>query len=143
MKIRFAWNTEREIAVIPGNYFESAVLSEDMVCPDTAGRDQFLSGGRILTGKRLSGSGRSQCYAGSGNIETADSLWVPLNEKTAALSFGIHTDMFLGQGLLAAGLELILSTEDGETTHIPLNRPDVKIAWPSRGNFLVTVLLNQ
>ena len=143
MKCCIEWNAQKEIEVAPGNYFESIVRAGDVTCPDTTGRDEFLLAGVIMPGKRLAGSGRSQCYSCAdipGAIEAAPSNWVTLTNDLSEVSFKINTDIILDPGLLAAGLSLDIATASGTAVHIPLNSSDVQIDWQSRGTFVVTVL---
>ncbi|SMC92561.1 hypothetical protein [Sporomusa malonica] len=142
MKCCFEWSAQKEIEITPNNYFESIVLAGDAICPDTAGRDEFLLAGVIMPGKRLAGSGRSKCYSladMSGAIEAAPSIWVALKNDLSEISFKINTDIILDPGLLASSLSLDIATVSGTATHIPLNRSDVRIDWQSRGTFVVTV----
>ncbi|TWH46468.1 MULTISPECIES: hypothetical protein [Sporomusa] len=142
MKCYFDWNTQKEIKVVPGNYFENIALAGDTLCPDTAGRDEFLLAGVIPPAKRLAGSGRSNRYSFAdilGAIEAAPSIGIILPNDLSEISFLINTDIILDPGLLAASLSLDIATVSGMTTRIPLNRSDVRIDWQSRGTFVVTV----
>ncbi|MDF2874317.1 MAG: hypothetical protein K0R22_1000 [Sporomusa sp.] len=145
MKCCFEWNAQQDIAVTPGNYFESTVLAGDNLYPEATGRDEFQFAGLIKPGKRLAGSGRSKCYSreemdtGSGVIEAAPSAWVEFKGDPSKLLFRISTDIILDPGCLAACLSLDIATEGGTAIHIPLNLPDIQIDWQSRGTFIVRV----
>jgi len=144
MKYYFDWNTQKEIVVVPSNYFESTALAGNTLYPATAGRDEFLLAGIIPPDKRLAGSGRSNRYSTSGMseaIEAAPSIGITLPNDLSEISFLINTDIILDPGLLAASVSLDIATVSGTTTHIPLNRSDVRIDWQSRGTFVVTVPL--
>jgi len=144
MKYYFDWNTQKEINVVSSNYFESTALAGNTLCPDTAGRDEFLLTGVIPPAKRLAGSGRSNRYSVadmSGAIEAAPSIGIIIPNNLSEISFLIKTNIILDPGLLAASVSLDIATVSGMTTHIPLNRSDVRIDWQSRGTFVVTVPL--
>jgi hypothetical protein len=142
MKCCFEWNALREIGIAPNNYFASIVLAGNTPYPATAGLDEYLFAGIVLPGKRLAGCGRSKryhCVDRSGALEAAPSNWVVIKNNPMEITFKINTDLILDPGLLAASLSLDIANANGTTTHIPLNRSDVRIDWQSRGTFVITV----
>lgn len=145
MKYYFEWSAQKDISVVPGNYFESMALLGDTLYPDTGGRDEFQLAGLIMLGKRFAASGRNKSYsskdvsANQAIIEAAPPSWVSFTNDTAEIAFTIDTDIFLDPGLLASCLRLDITKESETAIHIPLNRSDVRIDWPSRGTFVVTL----
>lgn len=145
MKYCFEWDAQKSIDVIPGNYFESIIMTGRDMYIAKAGRDEFQLAGVIMPGRRLAGFGRNRFYyaqnvpAGLEAVEAAPSIWVDIANDISALAFKINTDIILDPGLLASCLSLRIEKEDGMMATIALNRPDVRIDWPSRGTFVVTI----
>lgn len=150
MLYNFAWKAEKGIDVNPGDYFSTAILDDEKVLSDTAGRDDFKLNGLILPGKRIAGFGRTKSYsldtmpAGLGPVEAEPSKMVNLpQEYSSKVTFQIDTNIILDQGMLAQYLYLDVIQKDGANLQIPLSRPDVEISWPSRGHYIVTVPMRQ
>lgn len=146
MNYYFSWKAEQGIDINPGDYFETAILANEKILPETIGRDEYKLNGLLLPGKRVAGFGRTKTYslenmpAGLGPIEAEPSEIVILEgHELPKVDFQINTNIILDQGMLAQYLYLDVLREDGISTQIPLNRPDVSIIWKSRGNYIVTV----
>jgi len=140
----FEIKAERGIDINPGDYFETAVLVNGKTLPGTEGRDDFNLNALLLPGKRVAGFGRRRSYAlqdlpaGLSALEVAPSEKVHLG-NAEALAFKICTNVILDQGVLAHRLSLGVAKNGGPLREIPLNCPDVKIDWQSRGIFVITV----
>jgi len=148
MNYNFEWKAEKGIDVNPGDYFETAVLLDENILPETVGRDEFRLNGLLLPGKRIAGFGRTKTYslenmpAGLGAIEAEPSVMVDLpKDHLSKIAFQIATNIILDQGLLTQCLCLNVIQGDGTSVEIPLSRPDVAISWQSRGNYIATVQL--
>lgn len=145
MKYYFEWSAQKDIDVRPGNYFESMVMTKENIYMAAAGHDEFQLAGMVMPGKRFAGFGRSRFYqlreghADAEAIEAAPSAWVDIGDDITEMAFKINTDIILDPGLLASCLSLGIAKEGGLVTNIPLNRPDIRIDWQSRGTFIVTV----
>jgi hypothetical protein len=135
---------DREFDVFPGSYFAVAVLADGAVLPETQGRDEFTFAASLPAGKRVAGFGRRRTYfPPDGNpagktLEAAPSLafsW----EEPRDLAFRLTTNIFLDQGLIARHLTLRLATDGAPARAIPLSNPSVRIDWPGRGTFVVSV----
>jgi len=137
MKYCFEWIAQKDIEVIPGNYFESTVLVGDTMDPNTVGRDEFRLASLIKSGKCLAGFGRKSAHLGL--MEAAPSNWVAIKSHISEISFKINTDIIHCPGQLASYLSLDIATDGGTATNIPLDRSDVRIDWPSRGTFVVSI----
>lgn len=148
MDYYFAWKAEKGIDIQPGDYFETAILADGKMLPETVGHDEYKLSGLLLPGKRIAGFGRIKAYslesmpAGLGAIEAEPSAMTTLQENMLPiLSFQIVTNIILDQGLLAQYLSLDVIKPDGTSVQLLLSRPDVAISWQSRGNYIVTVQL--
>lgn len=136
--------TDQGIDVIPGCYFETALLVNDILMPETAGRDEFQLHTLLLPNKRVAGLGRNRTYlltdlpAGLSACEAAPSESFALN-GTDNLAIRIKTNIFLDQGLLAHHLNLCITKDGRPYREFSLNSPAVEIAWPVRGTFIVTI----
>lgn len=121
MSYYFEWKAQKDIRILPGNYFESTLLLPEEI--DSPGSlEAFPSACVIQSGKRLAAAG---CRIAISNQE---------------VSFRIDTNIFLDPGLLAASLRLDISTDSQPVLSIPLSLPSVRINWPERGIFVVTGL---
>ncbi|WP_371365128.1 hypothetical protein SRRS_00300 [Sporomusa rhizae] len=145
MNYYFSWKAEKGIDVNPGDYFETAIIADEKILPETVGRDEYNLGGMLLPEKRVAGFGRVKTYnlgnlpAGLGPIEAEPSKKVVLQEDILPkVAFRIATNIILDQGLLAQYLCLDVTRDDGTSIQIPLSRPDVAISWQSRGDYIVT-----
>jgi len=128
----------QEFDVFPGSYFTTAILADGTVLPETEGRDEFTFPAALSPGKRVAGFGRQKIYASGESPEAAPSQLFPW-EDAQDFTFRITTNIFLDQGLLSRHLTLCIARDGLPALDIPLSRPDVKIAWPNRGTFVVNV----
>ncbi len=145
MNYYFSWKAEKGIDINPGDYFETAILTDETILPETVGRDEYKLDGLLLPEKRVAGFGRKKTYSlenmptGLGPIEAEPSELVVLQEDVLPkIAFRIATNVILDQGLLAQYLCLDVIRGDGTSIQIPLSRPDVAISWQARGNYIIT-----
>ncbi|MDR3589355.1 MAG: hypothetical protein P4N41_06805 [Negativicutes bacterium] len=144
MSCYFEIRASQKFDVFPGGYFAAALMADQAVLPETAGRDEFDFPATLLPGKRVAGFGRRRTYPPPSSRldgqspEAAPSLPFPW-EKSRDLSFRIITNVLLDQGLIARHLTLRVAAHDAPVRDIPLSSPDVRIDWPCRGTFVVDV----
>jgi hypothetical protein len=121
MSCYFEWRAEKDIQILPGNYFESTLLLpgdiESLECLEAFPFACIVEAGKLLAATENSIASRGQ-----------------------EVSFRIDTNIFLDPGLFAASLRLDILRESQPVQSIPLSLPSVRIDWPERGIFVVTVL---
>ncbi|WP_312522128.1 hypothetical protein [Anaerospora sp.] len=121
MSYYFEWRAEKDIQILPGNYFESTLLLpgdiDSLECLEAFPFACIVEAGKLLA-------------ATEGSIASSGQ----------EVSFRIDTNIFLDPGLLAASLRLDIYKESQVILSIPLSVPSVRIDWPERGIFIVTVL---
>lgn len=144
MEITFEWKAQHAIDILPGSYFASAMLADGSAIEESRGLDEFQLHGMVLPEKRLAGFGRTQSYrledlpAGLSALEASPSEPMELPSETNALSFAVDTNLFFGQDLFSHHLSLGVCKE-GLYREIPLQSPDVRIDWQSRGQYIVSI----
>jgi hypothetical protein len=138
------FETSHGIDIIPGCYFETAILLDNAVLHGTEGRDEFQFNGLLLPHKRIAGFGRRKTYlltdfpAGLSACEAAPSESFNLDiDRNVAIK--VTTNVMLDHGLLAHYLILKILKDNQPFREIPLHRPDIMIDWQSRGNFVITL----
>ncbi len=135
---------DRGIDVIPGGYFETAILANGTLLPETEGRDEFQLHTLLLPNKRVAGFGRKNTYlltnlpAGLAALEAAPSESFTLN-GTDNIAVRIKTNILLDQGMLAHYLNLYITKDGRPYREFPLNSPAVEIEWLARGTFIVMI----
>ena len=114
---------------------------------DTIGSDYFLFNGAILAERRVGATGRT-CRHQMNNLSAALGLGSVSaqgpREAVAGLEIGddlrlrVKTNLTLDAGVFTKVFAIKLHI-DGKTFDIPLSRPDVRIEWVGRGEYLVSL----
>jgi hypothetical protein len=114
---------------------------------DTIGSDFFSFNGAILAERRVGATGRTcrqqmnnlSAALGLGNVSVPGPREAVVGlELSDALHLCVKTNLTLDAGVFTKVFAVKLHI-DGRTFDIPLSRPDVKIEWVGRGEYLVSL----
>jgi hypothetical protein len=112
---------------------------------DTIGYDSFAFCGAILPGRRVAATGRAcrhemtdmTCGSGLGGLSVpCGRQAICVLEGSDDLSLRVKTNLTLDAGRFTKDFAIRLGF-DGVGLEVPLSRPDVKIEWSGRGEYLI------
>ena len=115
---------------------------------DTIGYDSFAFSGAILPGKRVAATGRAcrhdmtdmTCGSGLGVLAVPDGkrAFCAL-DASDDFALRVKTNLTLDVGAFTQNFAIRLGF-DGTVLEIPLSRPDVRIEWTGRGEYVISLL---
>lgn len=114
---------------------------------DTIGFDTFTFNGTILPGRRVSATGRACRHdmagmtSGSGlgvlSVKDGEPAFCVL-DVSDDLALRVKTNLTLDVGTFTRDFAVRLEF-DGTTLEVPLSRPDVRIDWIGRGEYVISL----
>ncbi|WP_422447212.1 hypothetical protein [Thermoanaerobacterium sp. DL9XJH110] len=113
------------------------------VMEESIGEDSYEFFGMITGGKRLSAIGRKKRYTygdlvGIFEAEPATCINFMFLDAEDEINLVIETNVWLDPGLFVQDVMLKIYSEN-RTLEIPLSRPDIRMAWPKRGLFVIDI----
>ncbi|HHX23205.1 MAG TPA: hypothetical protein GX723_04205 [Thermoanaerobacterales bacterium] len=132
------------ILITDDRFIRLKISNNGKIMENSFSEDAFGFFGMMIPGKRLAGVGRKRYYGGNqlmGRIFEADSA-SPVNfifvDPEDDIKLIVETNIWLDPGVMVQELSLKVYT-DKKTLDIPLNRPDIKLNWLSRGTFAIEI----
>jgi len=126
--------------ITPNHKFQLDLYSGDTLLPQAAGVDAYNLNCQILPGKIIAATGRTARYGigtGLGAVQAEAAQPVSLSpEELAQLKIKITNNKILDQAELKHSFSLRLHLE-GRVIDLHLARPDVKVYWEGRGEFII------
>ncbi|MCF8023494.1 MAG: hypothetical protein K9L17_12460 [Clostridiales bacterium] len=111
-----------------------------MIFRETIGTDKFYNNAYLLTGKRLSGTGRfvDYCNPFIPGFQAKPGAFINVKEESLDdISLVIETNLILSPALLRENTGIKIINRVGKTLNFPLKRPDVEINWDGKKRFVV------
>ncbi|HHY41343.1 MAG TPA: hypothetical protein GX514_00595 [Thermoanaerobacterales bacterium] len=144
MKVGIELYVQRAVYIMDNNFLRLKVLNNSKLIEESCSEDIFEIFGTILPGKRLAAVGRKSKYDSNylmGRIFEAHPS-SPINflfiDPEDDIKLVMETNIWLDPGILVQDVMLRFNS-DKRSLEIPLNRPDVKIDWRSRGTFAIDI----
>jgi len=144
MQVGIELFVQRAVYIVDNNFVRLKVLNNGKVIEESCSEDDFDFFGTIIPGKRLASVGRKTKYDPNylmGRIFEANPS-LPINflfiDPEDDIKLIIETNIWLDPGIMVQDVMLKINSEK-KSLEIPLNRPDVKLDWSSRGTFAVDI----
>jgi hypothetical protein len=144
MQVVIELYVQRALFMMDTHFAKLEVLFNKKIIEESRSEDIFGFNGMILEGKRFAAIGRKRHYDHNhlmGKIFEADHA-TPVNflfiDPEDDIKLVLETNIWLDPGILAQDISLKISS-DKKNLDIPLNRPDVKTDWSSRGTFAIDI----
>lgn len=144
MQVGIEVYAQRAVYIMDNNFVRLKVINNGYVMEKSYSEDVFRFFGTIIPGRRLAGAGRKSEYEPSyllGRIfEASPSLPISFLfiDPEDDIKLVIETNIWLDPGVMLQDAMLKIYSEK-KSLEIPLNRPDIKIDWPSRGTFAIDI----
>lgn len=126
------------------HYVRLKIKSNEKILEESCSEDVFGFFGAIIEGKRFAAIGRKRKYDHNhlmGRIFDADPA-APINflfiDPEDDIKLILETNIWLDPGIMVQDVTLKIRS-DKQKLDIPLNRPDVKMDWSSRGTFAIDI----
>lgn len=132
--------TETTWVVTPNDEYHLEFYCGDVLIPQSAGTDRFEMNCHILPQKILAATGRTELTKigyGLGPVEVKGANPVPVPEENLPdLKLRLTNTKILDQAELKHHFSIRLSV-NGKTVDLLLARPDIKVFWEGRGEFVI------
>lgn len=144
MQVGIELYVQRAVYIIDNNYVRLKVLNNGKLMEESCSEDVFKFFGTIIPGKRLAGVGRNSKYEPSyllGSIFEANPsshIYFLFIDPEDDIKLVIETNIWLDPGIMLQDVMLKIAS-DKKNLEIPLNRPDIKMDWQSRGTFAIDI----
>ncbi|NLZ54202.1 MAG: hypothetical protein GX892_13860 [Thermoanaerobacteraceae bacterium] len=144
MQVGIEVYAQRAVYIMDNNFVRLKVINNGKLMEESCSEDVFKFFGTIIPGKRLAGVGRNSKYEPSyllGSIFEANPsshinfLFIDPEDD---IKLVIETNIWLDPGIMLQDVMLKIAS-DKKNLEIPLNRPDIKMDWQSRGTFAIDI----
>lgn len=126
--------------VTPNDEYRLELYCGDIPLAQSAGSDRFEMNCHILPGKTLAATGRKSFTTigyGLGPVEVTEAVPVPVAEENLPdLKLCLKNTKILDQAELKHNFSIRVKV-NGKTVDLLLARPDVKVYWEGRGEFVI------
>lgn len=144
MQVEIELYVQRALFIMDNHFVSLKIISNGKVLEESCSQDVFGFFGTIIEGKRFAALGRNRSYDYNhlmGRIFEADPA-APVNflfiDPEDDIKLVLETNIWLDPGVMVQDISLKINS-DKKKLDIPLNRPDVKIDWSSRGTFSIDI----
>lgn len=131
---------ESTLVLTPNHQFQMELYSDQVLLPLSVGTDTYNFNCSIFPHKVLAATGRKASYdigIGLGTTEALAASPIPINEEDLSkLKLRLVNNKILDQADLKHNFSLRLRLTRG-TVDLHLARPDVKVYWEGRGEFII------
>lgn len=132
--------TETGQTLTPNHLFRLELYTDNTLLPFSAGQDSYNLNCEILPGKILAATGRTATYGigfGLGAVQAEAAKPISMTaEDLSQLKIKITNNKIIDQADLKQNFSLRLHLSD-RVIDLHLARPDVKIYWEGRGEFII------
>ncbi len=144
MQVAIELYVQKALLIMDTHFASLKVSYNGKILEESCSEDVFGFNGMIIEGKRFAAVGRKRHYDYShlmGRIFEVDAA-SPMNflfiDPEDDIKLVLETNIWLDPGIMVQDVSLKICSGK-KKLDIPLNRPDIKVDWSSRGAFAIDI----